>query len=151
MICHSFVAAENRCMRTTDWGSAGGALLGIQVAEAVETVGKVVTRGETLARKLLLTAGAQEAVLVPRLVVVGHTSGGDGLGRNHEHIFQDAFLRSSVGSHPIFSLCKIVYQNAYFRFWSATHSIIIAAWSYSQNSQLWMFIIPWEVTNLNET
>lgn len=130
-------------MHTTDRGSAGGTLLGIQVTEAVEAVGKVITRGEALARKLLLTAGAQEAVLVPRLVVVGHTSGGDGLGRNREHPFQYAFLRISVGSHPIFSLCKIVYQNAYFRLWSATHSVIIAVWRYSQNSQLWMCIIPW--------
>lgn len=68
-------------MHTTDWGGAGGTFLGIQVAEAVEAVGKVITRGEALARQLLLTASAQETVLVPRLVMVRHTASGDGLHR----------------------------------------------------------------------
>lgn len=77
------MVAECKCTRTTDWRSAGGALLGIQITEAVETVGKVITRSEALARELLLAAGAQEAVLVPGLVVVGHTSSGDGLERKY--------------------------------------------------------------------
>ena len=34
---------------TADGGGAGCTLLGVQVAEAVEAVGKVVSRGETLA------------------------------------------------------------------------------------------------------
>ena len=66
-------------MITTDGGGAGGTLLGIKVAEAVETIGKVISRGKPLARQLLLAAGAQEAVLVPGLVTVGHPTSGDGL------------------------------------------------------------------------
>lgn len=64
---------------TADGGGAGGTLLSIQVAEAVETVGEVVSGGEPLARQLLLAAGAQEAVLMPGLLAVGHPAGGDGL------------------------------------------------------------------------
>lgn len=65
--------------KSTDGGGAGGTFLGIQVAEAVEAVGKVITRGEALARELLLTASAQETVLMPGLVMVRHTTSGDGL------------------------------------------------------------------------
>lgn len=71
---------------TTDWRSAGRTLLGIQVTETVETVGKVITRCKALARELLLAAGAQETVLVPWLVMVGHASSGDGLERKRAHI-----------------------------------------------------------------
>lgn len=56
-----------------------GAFLGKQVAEAVEAVGEVVPRGEPLPGQLLLAADANEALLVPRLVPVVHSSGGDGL------------------------------------------------------------------------
>lgn len=66
-------------MITANGGGAGGTLLGIQVAEAVETIGKVISRGEPLARQLLLAASAQEAVLVPGLVMIGHPASGDGL------------------------------------------------------------------------
>lgn len=97
-------------MCTTDWRSAGGTLLSVQVTEAVEAVGKVFTRGEALARELLLAAGAQEAVLVPRLVMVGHASSGDGLEEKTMNTFQYAFPRSSVCFQPIVSFCKIVYQ-----------------------------------------
>lgn len=65
--------------QTTNRGGAGSALLGIQIAEAVEAIGKVITRGEALARELLLTASTQEAVLMPWLVMVGHTPSGDWL------------------------------------------------------------------------
>lgn len=65
--------------KAADGGGAGGTLLGIKAAEAVEAVGKVIPGGEPLARQLLLAAGAQEAVLVPGLVAVGHPAGGDGL------------------------------------------------------------------------
>ncbi|KAA8587987.1 hypothetical protein FQN60_001181 [Etheostoma spectabile] len=58
---------------TTDGGGAGGTLLGIKIAEAVETIGKVISRGKPLARQLLLAAGAQEAVLMPGLVTVVYT------------------------------------------------------------------------------
>lgn len=66
-------------VHTTYGGGAGGTLLGIQVAEAVKAVGKVIPRGEALARQLLFTASAQKTVLMPRLVMVRHTAGGDGL------------------------------------------------------------------------
>jgi len=62
-----------------DGGGAGGALLGVKVAEAVETIRKVISRGKPLARQLLLAASAKEAVLVPRLLTVGHSTSGDGL------------------------------------------------------------------------
>lgn len=65
--------------KTADGAGAGGTLLGIQVAEAVETVSEVISRGEALTGQLLLAAGAQEAVLMPRLVMVGHSSSGDRL------------------------------------------------------------------------
>lgn len=68
-------------VHTTDGGGAGGTFLGVQVAEAVEAVGKVITRGEALARQLLLTTSAQETVLMPGLVMVRHTASGDGLDR----------------------------------------------------------------------
>lgn len=79
-------------MITADGGGAGSALLGIKVAEAVETVGEVISRGEPLASQLLLAAGAQEAVLVPGLVMIGHPTSGDGLIAESEsdilsHIF----------------------------------------------------------------
>lgn len=64
--------------QTTDGCGAGGTLLGIKVAKAVETIGKVISRGEPLSRQLLFAAGAQETVLMPRLLTVGHTSSGDG-------------------------------------------------------------------------
>lgn len=64
--------------QTADGGGAGSTLLGIQVAETVEAVGKVVTGGEALARQLLLAAGAQEAVLMPGLVTIGHPASSDG-------------------------------------------------------------------------
>lgn len=66
-------------MITTNGGGAGSAFLGIEVAEAVETIGKVISWGKPLARQLKLAAGAEEAVLVPRLVTVCHPSRGDRL------------------------------------------------------------------------
>lgn len=77
MICNVFVP-------TTNGGSAGGTLLGIEVAEAIQTVSKVISGGEPLARELLLAAGAQEAVSVPRLLTVGHSPGGDGLAKEND-------------------------------------------------------------------
>lgn len=71
-------------MITTNGGGARGALLGIKVAEAVETISKVISGGKSLARQLLLAAGAQEAVLVPGLVMVGHPTSSDGLIRGNK-------------------------------------------------------------------
>lgn len=65
--------------KSTDRGGAGSTFLGIQVAEAVEAIGKVIPGGKALSRQLLLAASAQEAVLVPRLVTIGHPASGDGL------------------------------------------------------------------------
>lgn len=70
-------------MITTNRGGAGGTFLGIEVAEAVQAVSKVISGGEPLARQLLLAASAQEAVLVPWLLTVGHPTGSDGLIRNN--------------------------------------------------------------------
>lgn len=64
---------------TADRGGAGGTLLGKQVAEAVEAVGEVVPRGEPLAGQLILAPDANEALLMPGLVPVVHSSAGDGL------------------------------------------------------------------------
>lgn len=64
--------------KATDGGSAGSALLGIKVAEAIEAIGEVISGGKPLARQLLLAASAQEAVLVPGLVTVGHPTSSDG-------------------------------------------------------------------------
>lgn len=66
-------------LHTANGGGAGSTLLGIQVAETGEAVGKVVTGGEALARQLLLTASAQEAVFMPWLVTIGHSTRGDWL------------------------------------------------------------------------
>lgn len=66
-------------MITTNRGCTGSTFLGIEIAEAVETIGKVISRGKPLASQLQLAAGAEEAVLVPRLVTVRHPSRGDGL------------------------------------------------------------------------
>lgn len=64
---------------TADGGCAGRALLGKQVAEAVEAVSKVVPRGEALASQLHLAADAHKALLVPGLVPVAHPASGDWL------------------------------------------------------------------------
>lgn len=65
--------------KAANGSGAGGTLLGIKVAEAVETICKVISRSKPLARQLLLAASAQEAVLVPGLLTVGHSASGDGL------------------------------------------------------------------------
>lgn len=66
-------------MITTNGSGAGSTFLGIEVAEAVEAVGKVISGGKPLASQLQLAAGAEEAVLVPGLVTVCHPSRSDGL------------------------------------------------------------------------
>lgn len=78
-------------MITANGGSAGSTLLGIQVAEAVETISKVISRGKPLARQLLFAASAQEAVLVPGLIAVGHSTSGDGLMRGNRIIILSHF------------------------------------------------------------
>lgn len=84
-------------MITANGGGAGGTLLGIKVAEAVETIGKVISGGKPLARQLLLAAGAQEAVLVPGLVMVGHPASGDGLIRGNKSAILSHFYVAHMG------------------------------------------------------
>lgn len=64
-----------------DGFAAGLALLGVEASEALEAVGAVVARGEVLAGQLRFTAAAHKALLVPRLVPVGHAAFGQGLKR----------------------------------------------------------------------
>lgn len=79
------VINEDANVITTNGGGTGSAFLGIEVAEAVETIGKVISRGKPLASQLQLAAGAEEAVLVPRLVTVRHPSSGDRLIKKREN------------------------------------------------------------------
>lgn len=72
--CH-----KSRLTFTTDWSGAVSTFLGKEVAEAVEAVGKVVAGGEALAGQLLLAPNANEALFMPGLVPVVHSSSGDGL------------------------------------------------------------------------
>lgn len=65
--------------KTADWGGAVSTFLSKQVAKAIKAVGKIISRGEPLAGQLLLAPDANKALLMPRLVVVVHTSSGDGL------------------------------------------------------------------------
>lgn len=82
-------------MITTNGGGTGSTFLGIEVAEAVETIGKVISRGKPLARQLQLAAGAEEAVLVPRLVTVCHPTSGDRLiKRNENGVLTHLFVKS---------------------------------------------------------
>lgn len=67
--------------RLTGYGlGAAHTLLGVQVAVALQAVGVVLPGGEALARQLLPAADAQEALAVPRLLLVGHSTRRDGLG-----------------------------------------------------------------------
>ena len=72
--------------RTADRGGAGSTLLGKQVAETIEAVGKVVTGREPLTRQLLLAPSAEETILVPGLVTVGHPTGGDWLKNKEQEV-----------------------------------------------------------------
>lgn len=89
---------------TTNRGGAGSTLLGIQIAEAVEAIGKVFTRGEALARELLLTASTQEAVLMPWLVMVGHAPSGDWLRGSDKGVMSYIIL---------FIQCKMLHSGSY--------------------------------------
>lgn len=89
---------------TTDGGGAGGTFLSVEVTEAVETICKVILRGEPLAGQLLLAAGAEEAVLVPGLVTVSHATGSDGLKKKKRHtgVLFPLMLRLH---HPLQKVC----------------------------------------------
>lgn len=62
-----------------DGFGAAHALLGVQVAEAVQAVGVVLSGGEALAGQLFPAADAQETLAVPRFLLVRHAAGCDGL------------------------------------------------------------------------
>lgn len=59
---------------TCDGRVAAGALLGIEAAEALDAVGTVPLWGEGLSGQRGLAARAQETLLVPDLVLVGHAA-----------------------------------------------------------------------------
>lgn len=68
-----------RASQATDGVGTPCALLGIQVAETGDAIGKLIPGCEALSRQLLLAGSAHEALLVPGLVSVGDPSCGDGL------------------------------------------------------------------------
>lgn len=69
---------------TADGVGAAGTLLGIQVAEAVQAVGKLVPGREALPRQRLLASSAHKALPVPGLLPVGDPSSSDGLGKQED-------------------------------------------------------------------
>lgn len=64
---------------TTDGVGAPSTLLGVQVTEAGQAVGKLIPGCEALPGQLLLAGCAHEALLVPGLLPVSDTPCGDGL------------------------------------------------------------------------
>lgn len=67
-------------MLTTDGVGAPSTLLGVQLTETGQAVGKLIPCCEALPRQLLLAGSAHKALLVPGLLPVSDTSCGDGLG-----------------------------------------------------------------------
>lgn len=65
--------------KSADGVGTPSTLLGIQVTEAVQAVGKVIASREALPRQLLPAGGAHKALLVPGLLPVSDPSRGDGL------------------------------------------------------------------------
>lgn len=65
--------------KTRDGLCAGTALFGIKAAEALDAVGLILLRCELLPGQGSLTACADKALLVPRLIPVGHSSLGQRL------------------------------------------------------------------------
>lgn len=80
----TFLKGDVLCAtETTDGVGAPSTLLGIQVAEAGQAVGKLIPGCEALPRQLLLAGSTHEALLVPGLLPVSDTSCGDGLFALH--------------------------------------------------------------------
>lgn len=65
--------------KSADRVGAPCTLLGVQVAEAAQAIGKLVPGREALPGERLLASSAHEALPVPRLLPVSDPSGGDGL------------------------------------------------------------------------
>lgn len=93
---------ESHGTLTADGVGAPSALLGIQVTEAVQAVGKLVSGREALPGQRLLAGGAHEALPVPRLLPVRDAPGGDGL--------QEARARGSVSPGGVVSVLSTLPQ-----------------------------------------
>lgn len=72
-----------RAPETTDGVGAPSTLLGVQLTETGQAVGKLIPCCEALPRQLLLAGSAHKALLVPGLLPVSDTSCGDGLFALH--------------------------------------------------------------------
>lgn len=77
--------ATRAILLTRDGLCAGAALLGIEVPKALDAVGVVILGGELLASQGRFAACADETLLVPRLIPVGHSSLGQGLREESVH------------------------------------------------------------------
>lgn len=65
---------------------AADTFLSIQVAEALQTVGVVLSGGEALPCQLFLTANASKTFAVPWLIIVGHPASSDGLQKTEKKL-----------------------------------------------------------------
>lgn len=65
--------------RTGNWFAAGSASLGEELSKAVGTVWLLIAGSEALSRQRSATVGTSEALSVPRLVLVSHSSTCDDL------------------------------------------------------------------------
>lgn len=76
---------------TRDGCVAAGTLFGVEAAEALDAVGTFSLRGEGLARQRSFAARAQETLLVPNLVLVGHPAFSQSLqGHTKEGTYSNA-------------------------------------------------------------
>ena len=73
---------------TCDGLAAGGALLRVHAAEALDAVGVVPLGGEGLVGQRALAARAQEALLMPGLVPIGHPALGQSLAKEQRAVPQ---------------------------------------------------------------
>lgn len=87
MIPYYYDPYDNKVMQSityTEWLTRNGfgatnTLLCIQVAETLQAVGVIFPGSEAIPWKLLSAADAEEALTMPRLILIGHTTRGDGL------------------------------------------------------------------------
>ncbi len=64
---------------TSNWFGAAHAFLGIQIAEAIQAVWVVFSRGKALACQLSLASNASETLSVPGLILIRDTASCYGL------------------------------------------------------------------------
>lgn len=67
------------CFCTTYGTGASSTFLGIQVAEAVQAIGKLIPGSKSLARQWFLAASTNKAFLMPGLIPIGDASCSNGL------------------------------------------------------------------------